>query len=78
MSIKCSSTWHEAHRHMHRVEKPCRNHLHSHTMDTLDDSELWISEEEMGDGEEEEDAANSADPTFFQLEMERQGQSGGN
>jgi len=47
-------------------------------MDGVDDSELWMSEEEDGgEGDDEEYGANTEDPTFFQLELGRGGQSGG-
>lgn len=45
--------------------------LLSYSMDNIDDSELWMS------GEEDEDEASTGDPTFFKLELSREGQSGG-
>lgn len=43
-------------------------------MDVFDDSELWMSKQEEDD---EEYWTNTEDPTFFNLQLGRAGQSGG-
>ncbi len=48
------------------------------TMDTVDDSELWISDdEEVQDDGVEEELEQNGDPTGFTLGLARTGQSGG-
>ncbi len=42
-------------------------------MEVIDDSELWMSDEE-----EFEDGEPDADPTSFTVKLERSGQTGGN
>lgn len=50
----------------------------SSTMTDIDDSELWISEEEDGGDMKDEDiSAYTPDPTFFVLELGHAGQTGG-
>lgn len=41
----------------------------------MDESEIWLSDEDEGDFDEDDEAAS--DPTFFSLGLTYQGQPGG-
>ena len=78
-SRPCLITKHEASNHRSSQLASSKDLLAFYTMDGVDDSELWMSEEEDGgEGDDEEYGTNTEDPTFFQLELGRRGQSGGN